>query len=84
MNWKFAKKFTLKILRNTWRIRNELTSRKSNSSFVNEIKLNNGSFIHDPYELSDAFNDHFSDIGPRLANEIHVNENGPQGRSQKK
>lgn len=64
-------------LRNSRRIINELTSRKSKSSFVKEIKLNNGNSIHDPLELSDSFNDHFCNIGPRLANEIHVDENGP-------
>ena len=64
-------------LRNTWRIINELTSRKSKSTFVNEVILNNGNSIHDPLELSEAFNDHFSNIGPRLANEIHVNDNCP-------
>ena len=64
-------------LRNTWQIINELTSRKSKGTFVNEVILNNGNSIHDPLELSEAFNDHFSNIGPRLANEIHVNENCP-------
>lgn len=74
------KKFTLKNqggLRNTWWILNKRTSRKLNSSFVKEIKLNEGNSIHDPYKLSNAFNNHFSDISLRLANEIHVNENGP-------
>ena len=64
-------------LRNTWRIINELTSRKSKSTFVNEVILNNGNSIHDPLALSEAFNDHFSNIGPRLVNEIHVNDNCP-------
>ena len=64
-------------LRNTQRIINELTSRKSKSSFVKEIKLNNGNSIHDPLELSNSFNDHFCNISPTLANEIHVDENGP-------
>ena len=63
---KFAKKkFTLKKqggLHNTWWIIN---------------KLNDSNSIHDPYKLSNAFNNHFSDMSPRLANEIHVNENGP-------
>ena len=57
-------------LRNTWRIINELTSRKSKSTFVNEVIFNSGNSIHDPLELSEAFNDHFSNIGPRLTNEI--------------
>ena len=64
-------------LRNTWRIINELTSRKSKGTFVNEVILNNGNSIHDPLELSEAFNDYFSNIGPRLANEIHVNDSCP-------
>ena len=38
------------------------------------MKLSNGNSIHDPLELSDSFNDHFCDIGLRLANEIHVDE----------
>ena len=29
------------------------------------------------YELSNAFNNHFSDISPRLANEINLSENSP-------
>ena len=61
-------------LRKTRRIINELTSRKSKSSFVKEIKVSNGNFIHDPLELSDSFNDHFCNISPRLANEIHFDE----------
>ena len=59
--------------RNTWRIVNELMSRKSHSSVINEIKLPRGNSIYDSHELSDAFNDHFSSIGPRLANDINVN-----------
>ena len=35
----------------------------------------NGSIISNSSELSDAFNDHFSTIGPRLANEIPPNDN---------
>ena len=62
-------------LRNT-----SLANRKRNyiqkiEEFLCErIKLNNGNPIHDPLELSDSFNDHFCNIGPRLANEIHVDE----------
>ena len=35
----------------------------------------NGSFICNSSELSNVFNDHFSTIGPRLANEIPPNDN---------
>ena len=41
---------------------------------MKEMKLSNGNSIHDPLELSDSFNDHFCNIGLRLANEIHVDE----------
>ena len=30
--------------------------------------------IYDSHELSNAFNDHVSSIGPKLANNIHANE----------
>ena len=39
-----------------------------------ELKLN-GSIISNSSELSNAFIDHFSTIGPRLANEIPPNDN---------
>ena len=55
--------------RKTWRIINELNSRKFYRSSVNEIKVNNHSFC-DPQELSSVFNDYFSSIGPKLANKI--------------
>ena len=50
---------------------------KSKSTFVNEVILYDGNSNHDPLELSEAFNDQFSNIGPRLANEILVNNNCP-------
>jgi len=53
--------------RMTWRIINELTSRKIHSSSVKGIKLDNSS-ISDPLEPSSAFNDHFSSIGLKLIN----------------
>lgn len=50
--------------RNTWQIVNELMSRKSHNPVINEIKLPCGNAIYDSHELSNAFNDHFSSIGP--------------------
>ena len=41
---------------------------------MKELKLN-GSIISNSSELSNAFNEHFSTIGPRLANEISPNDN---------
>ena len=60
--------------RNTWRIVNELMSRKSHKSIINELKLPCGNSIYDSHELCNAFNGHFSSIGPKLANDIHANE----------
>ena len=62
--------------RMTWRIINELTSRKIHSSFVKDIKLDNNS-ISDPQELSFAFNDHISSIGLKLINAIQKNGDAP-------
>ena len=52
---------------------NELTSRRANSTTVKEFKLN-GSVISSSSKLSNAFNDHFSTIGSRSANEIPPND----------
>ena len=51
----------------------DLTSRRTNNTTVKELKLN-GSIISNSSELSNAFNDHFSTIAPRLANEIPPND----------
>ena len=56
-------------IRNTWRVINELTSRKTVNSSINEIKVNENSITGAP-ELADTFNTHFSTIGVDLANEI--------------
>ena len=55
--------------RETWQTFNELTSHPLNNTTVKELKLN-GAVISNSCELSNAFNDHFSTVGPRLANEI--------------
>ena len=51
---------------------NELTSRKTNNYCIKEIK-HNGRSIYKSQELSEAFNNHFSTIGPKLANAINSN-----------
>ena len=61
--------------RMTWRVVNDLTSRKSNGPSVKEIKQN-GVSICNPQELATAFNNHFATVGPKLANEIPLNNNG--------
>jgi hypothetical protein len=53
-----------------WQIVNDLTSRKS-KSVCRELNLN-GNSISNPSDLSNAFNEHFSTIGPKLASDISV------------
>lgn len=57
----------------TWNIINELTSKNRKSSLITEVDLN-GHLINDANKIADAFNDHFSSIGPRLADKISFNE----------
>ena len=54
--------------RKTWESFNELTSGRVNNTTVKELKLNDV-IISNPSEFSNALNDHFSTIGPRLGNE---------------
>ena len=61
--------------RQTWRVINELTSRKTTNCCVEEIK-SNGWAIRDSPEPADAFNSHLSSIEPKLASEIN-SDNGP-------
>ena len=56
----------------TWRIINELLSKKSNSSSVKEV-IQNDKSICDPSDISKAFNEHFASIGPKLISEIPAN-----------
>ena len=58
--------------RKTWQVINELTSRKTGRSSVRELSLN-GVSITNSTALSNAFNDHFSTIGSKLASEIPFN-----------
>ena len=60
--------------RKTWQIINDLTSRKAVNSSIREINLN-GISICESSNLSNAFNDHFSSIGPKLANDIPLSNN---------
>ena len=56
--------------RKTWQTINELTSRRTNNTTVKELKLN-GPIISNFSELSNAFNDYFSTIGPALPMKFH-------------
>ena len=55
--------------RKTWQTINELTSRKSGKTSVASLKVN-GLTIANPLELSNELNNHFVNIGPKLASEI--------------
>ena len=54
--------------RRTWQTTNELTSRKSSTS-IKELIVN-GVSINKTTDLANAFNEHFSTVGLKLANEI--------------
>ena len=58
----------------TWQIINDLTSHKAANPSIREINLN-GISISASSDLSNAFNDHFSSIGPKLANDIPLSNN---------
>ncbi|CAH3190744.1 unnamed protein product [Porites evermanni] len=60
--------------RKTWQIIHDLTSRKAVNLSIREINLN-GTSISGSCDLSNAFNDHFSSIGPKLANDIPLSNN---------
>ena len=60
--------------RQTWRVVNELTSRKTANLNIKEIQ-NEGESIYNPQLLSETFNTHFTTIGPKLANEIKPGTN---------
>ena len=64
----------MKDIRNTWRVMNEVTSRKTVNSLIKEIKIN-GASITDARNLADTFNSHFSMRGADLANEIPSRNN---------
>ena len=61
--------------RKTWQFINELKSRQKNNASVKELKLNENS-VTNSHELSNAFNDHFSTIGTKLANEVPLVTDG--------
>ena len=61
--------------RKTWQMISELTSRQKNSASVKELKLNDNS-VTNSHELSNAFNDHYSAIGTKLANEVPLVTDG--------
>ena len=54
---------------------NELTSRQKNNASVKELRLD-GNSVTNSHELSNAFNNHFSTIGTKLANEVPLVTDG--------
>ena len=61
--------------RRTWQTINELTSRKSKTPSIKELIANSVS-INKSTDLANAFNEHFSTVGPKLANQIPSAANG--------
>ena len=55
--------------RRAWKTTNSLMSRRQSNQIVKDVKVNDIS-ICNSNEISNAFNEHFSTISPRLAREI--------------
>ena len=55
--------------RRTWKTINNLKTRRQNNQIVKDVKVNDIAICNSK-EISNAFNEHFSTIGPRLAREI--------------
>ena len=62
----------LLILKKTWKGINCLVSNKKTACVIDKIFTNNVT-IKDPADISNAFNNHFTDIGPSLASNITSN-----------
>ena len=62
--------------RKTWRLINELQSRQSRSAKVSQVKTGNQVFTS-PGDIAEAFNNHFTNIGQSLAQEIPSSEIDP-------
>ena len=62
--------------RKTWRLISELQSRQSKSTKVSQVKTGNQVFTS-PGDIAEAFNNHFTNIGQPLAQEIPSSEIDP-------
>ena len=70
----FKRAFSENNSKETWNIINDLTSKNRKSSHIHEVDLN-GNLINDSNKIADAFNEHVSNIGPKLADNVDVNQN---------
>ena len=57
-------------MRDTWKPLNEVLNKQKTSSAVDKYTLDDGSFISDPQNIVEYFNDFFVNIGDRLASDI--------------
>ena len=62
--------------RKTWRLINELQSRQSKSTKVSQVKTGKQVFTS-PGDIGEAFNNHFTNMGQSLAQEIPSSEIDP-------
>ena len=62
--------------RKTWRLINELQFRQNKSTKVSQVKTGNQVFTS-PGDIAEAFNNHFTNIGQSLAQEIPISEIDP-------
>ena len=59
-------------IKKTWKIINELcsNSKKQTTNKINQIKTSEGSTLENDMEIAQEFNNYFSTIGSKLAEEI--------------
>ena len=62
----------------TWRVLNNLMNRISNNTMINEIKISSSESVTNPKDIADTLNQHFIEIGQKLASEI---PEPPKGKS---
>ena len=68
----------IKDPRKTWMLINDLNSRKCRKSQnISDIKIGD-KIINTPAEMAEAFNKHFTNIGPKLAREIPLSSTIPE------
>lgn len=63
----------------TWKIINELLSRKTSYSEIKELLFNN-KLVTNSSEISEAFNEHFTNVGPNLAANLPNIQNNVNNR----
>lgn len=57
-------------IRQTWKLINEITNKKKQSSDLPDNFMKDGNVITEPNEIANNFNEYFVNVGPKLADKI--------------